>query len=180
MIIRKNPRRGQTLIEALLALGVITMGLLGIMALLSKAFFYDREVSDRLTATYLASEGIEVAKNLIDHDMYSGAGWGACFESNPSWNSNGGGGFASLSPDYTTTDCASIPAYSGAPLLFDPATNRYGYSQTAGWAATAFTREVRVSLSGDQITVQSIVRWNTGPITGESVDLEDHFYDWRK
>jgi hypothetical protein len=163
------------LIEATLALSVVTIGLLGIITLLSKAFFYHRVVSDQLTATYLASEGVEVAKNLIDHDVYSGAAWGACFAPYES-----AGGVANLALDYGTTDCGTLQSYSaGLFLRFDPTTNMYSYRATAGSAVTNFSRDVRVQANGAELTVHSIVTWSTGPITSESVDLEDHFYDWR-
>lgn len=169
-------RKGQTLIEALIALSVVTMGFLGIAALLSKSFFYNRVISDQLTATYLASEGLEVAKNLIDHDLFSNVGWGACFA--PHENGNG---VAELALDYTASDCTNIQNYvANMPLQFDPATNLYSYHVAAGSVASQFSRDVRVTVQGPQISVQSIVAWSTGPVTSRSVILEDHFYHWRK
>jgi hypothetical protein len=175
--ISKFSRRGQTLIEAMIALSVITMGFLGIFALLSKSFFFNRTITDQLTASYLASEGVEIAKNLIDHDVYSKAAWGSCFASYLN-----GVGTAELAIDNTSVDCAKLAVYSPAMRLqFDPATTSesYSYRVTAGSAATNFSRDVRVALNGDEITVTSIVRWDTGPVTGRSVLLEDHFYKWR-
>ena len=170
-----SSRRGQTLIEALIALSVITLGFLGILALLAKSFFYNRTISDQLTATYLAAEGVEVAKNLIDHGVVSGAAWNSCFA--PYENS---AGVAQLALDYTSTDCGSLNLYAaGAVLQFDGTTNRYSYHITAGSAATGFSRDVIVRSAGDQITVNSVVTWNTGPITSQSVNLEDHFYKWK-
>jgi type II secretory pathway pseudopilin PulG len=172
---RISGQRGQTLIEALMALSVITMGFLGIFALLSKSFFFNRVISDQLTATYLASEGVEVAKNLIDHDVYSGAAWGSCFAGSRNLNGNGVGEFAL---DSASVDCAARwdPTMR---LQFDPATNAYSYRTTAGSVATGFSRDVRVALSGNEITVAGIVTWDTGPLTARSIMLEDHFYKWR-
>jgi Prokaryotic N-terminal methylation motif len=173
----RNNRRGQTLIEALMALSVITMGFLGIFALLSKSFFFNRVISDQLTATYLASEGVEVAKNLIDHDVYSGAAWGNCFVGYVNGN-----GTADLALDNTTVDCGTLTTYASTMRLqFDPATNVYSYRTTAGSVATGFSRDVRVALasSSNEITVSGIVTWDTGPLTSRSIMLEDHFYKWR-
>ena len=166
-------RRGQTLIEALIALSVITMGFLGIMALLSKSFFYNRTITDRLTASYLASEGVEIAKNLIDHDGYAKLGWGNCFAGHMN-----GGGVGDFAFDDTSVDCTAAYA-SNMRLQLDPTTHAYTYQTTAGSVATAFSRDVRVALVGDEITVASIVTWDTGPLTSQSVRLEDHFYKWR-
>src|SRR6185369_4698812 len=81
-------RSGQSLIEAIIAITLLTIGFLGIARLLSQSLFFTKVVSDQTTATYLAAEGIEIVKNLIDHDVYMqlhnpplGPGWGNCFAS---------------------------------------------------------------------------------------------------
>lgn len=165
---------GQSLIEAMLAISMLTVGFLGIIVLLSRSLFISRVTSNELTAIYLAAEGIEIAKNVVDHDVYAGPpGWGASF---------GGGG--DFSPDYTT--CTSggpcnpgaldPTACPGNQLLLDPATNLYSYS---GSIPTPFSRCVRISFpSADEIQVNAIVTWSTGPVTSQVVNLEDHFYNW--
>lgn len=168
-------RKGQSLVELIAALGVLTVGFLGIVTLLSRSFFLSRVTADEITGTYLASEGIEITKNLIDHDVYAslasppvGSGWGSCF----------GGGGGDFEFDYTTTNCPP-GIYSGTHLRFDPATHRYGYGSSGGSTITGFTREIRISVpSATEIVVNSIVRWSTGPLASQSINLEDHFYHW--
>ncbi len=172
---RTRKRKGQTIIEAVLAISVLTVGFLGIMALLSRSLFLSRVTSNELTATYLASEGIEIVKNIVDHDIYAGPpGWGSSF--------GGGGDFA---PDYTTCtsgigSCSvgSLTPTScpGNQLMLDPATHLYSYT---GSVATPFSRCVRITIvSANEIQVNSMVTWSTGPLTSQSINLEDHFYNW--
>ncbi len=167
MMSRRSPGGGQTLIEAMIAVSILTVGFLGIATLLSRSLFLSRVTSDELTASYLASEGIELAKNLIDHDVYASS-WGATF---------GGGGDFQL--DYATCTgggACTPPLYTGAPLALDPSTNLYSYG---GSMPTGFRRLIRVAVpSANEIRVNSIVTWSTGPITSQSVNLEDHFYNW--
>jgi len=167
-------KKGQSLIEAMVALSVLTVGFLGILSLLSKSFFYGRDVSDTMKATYLASEGIEITKNLIDNEIAAGNGWGSCFAKQ---------GFLGFEVDYTTSDCNNLIPYnnSGDPLFFDSDTYLYGYANPANTTQTNFTREIMTTLdaTGDEITVRSIVTWNTGLITNQKVIMEDHFYNWR-
>jgi Tfp pilus assembly protein PilW len=173
---KMNRRSGQSIIEAMIGISIITTGFLGIMVLLSKSFFYDRVITDQLTATYLSAEGVEIAKSFIDHDIASGAGWDACFSSYE--NSQG---IAQVQMDYLTTSCDSIRTYSSAvPLSFNDATKEYGY--TVGGTPTGFVRDIRITHApaGNEITVESIVTWSTGPLTAQTVDLEDHFYHWRQ
>ncbi|MGC9968154.1 MAG: hypothetical protein ABSC29_00250 [Minisyncoccia bacterium] len=174
--------KGQSLLEVMIALTMLTTGLLGIASLLGQSFFLGRVIADEAVATYLASEGIEIAKNLIDHDVYAhlavppaGLGWGSCFGTAAA---NTGGNDFQL--DYTTTDCAEIASYDGTRHLnLDPNTHLYSYQVTAGAVATVFTRDVRVAVpNANEIVVSSIVRWSTGPLASQSINLEDRFYNW--
>lgn len=175
-------RKGQTIIEAMIALSILITGLLGIMALLGRSFFLNRVTADELTATYLAAEGIELAKNLIDHDVYSrlaqppqGTGWGSV------WNMSVGETDSFRLDSETCTQaaaCVALPFVSNMPLRYNTATHLYGYGGPG--KPSAFTREIRVSvLNISELVVHSIVTWDSGPITSRSLDLEDHFYNWR-
>jgi hypothetical protein len=169
-----HSRSGQSLVEAIIAITLLTVGFLGIAALLAQSLHLTRVVSDQTTATYLAAEGVELAKNLIDHDVYLhlaglGTGWGSCF---------GGAGAHDIELDYASTDC-SRSFFPSDALMFDPATGIYSYGPSAGSVKTNFTRDIRFALNGNEIVVNSIVRWGTGSFTSQSINLEDHFYNWR-
>ena len=175
MIFDTRLKKGQSLIEAMVALGVLTIGFFGIISLLSKSFFYGRDVSDTMKATYLASEGIETTKNLIDHDVTvalegGDEGFGWCFI----------GRGTDFEMDYATT-CANLNQYSGQYILFDSASHLYGYAPSLSTVPTNFLRKIRVVISPDknEITVNSIVTWSTGPITDQSINVEDEFYNWK-
>lgn len=154
--------------ELIAALSILTVSLLGVAALLSQSFAVSRIISNDAVATYLASEGIELAKNLIDHDVYAhlagnGAGWNSCF---------GTGGHFQF--DYTRTNCTNLPAYNSASYLyFNPATNLYSYN-TPGSVATNFTRDIQIIPYTNEIVVRSTVWWSAS----RSVTVEDHFYNW--
>ena len=160
----------------MVAISILTVGFLGITTLLTKSFQLNRVASDQTKATYLAAEGIEIAKNLIDHDVFSGiatvGGWGTCFSSSSSY----------YQLDYTTTDCSLIP-FSPVPnpaaVYFDSVTGLYSDSPVgAGSTKTIFTRDVRVDHKGDEIDVYSTVYWNPTSLSARRMTLEDHFYNW--
>lgn len=170
-------RRGQTLVEALVALSLLTTGFIGIANLLTRSFLLSRTTSNDTQATYLASEGIEVAKNLIDHDVYeglkAGAGnndWGQCF-------GLGDGESAHYNLEYDTTSCPTpLPGTSTDPLYFDPDSHLYSY-KTNGNVETNFIRDVYVTDLGNEIDVQSTVTWTDGSLSN-TITLEDQFYNW--
>jgi len=159
---KQNSRAGQLLIEMLVALGILTVGFLGVMTLLSRALGLNRVVADNYAATYLAIEGMEVAKNILDSNLITGAGWATGFSSND------------FEVQYNSPTLI-YPA-TGAPLTFDPGTHLYGYGFTE---TTPFVRTIRVQLKPNEVVVNSIVDWTSRGGGTFNVNLEDHFYNWR-
>jgi hypothetical protein len=174
-------RRGQTIVEAMVAMSILLIGLMGVLTLLSRSLLLARTTADQAKATYLASEGIEIVKSLIDHDVYlgiadpavPGAGWEKCFLS---------GSGRSYDLDSDPTACP-FPNFANKPLYFSPSTHLF-YSDTntnlpSDATATNFTREITITnVNANEVDVQSTVTWSTGIVTGQSITLEDHFYNW--
>ncbi len=67
MGIRMKRQRGQSLLEVLVALGLAVAGVLGVLALVTRATGLNRVTTDQYIASYLALEGMELARNLFDH-----------------------------------------------------------------------------------------------------------------
>ncbi|MDR3582453.1 MAG: hypothetical protein P4L67_04240, partial [Candidatus Pacebacteria bacterium] len=187
-----SSRRGQSIVEAMVALSVLMVGLMGVLTLLTRSLLLERVTADQAKATYLASEGIEVAKSLIDHDVYLGVAAGSGAESSGWAGSLPGscftfsvGGANYYDVDFKTYGCPQ-PAASTPELLYfatDPATGAGMYYDAAdrptGATATNFSRVVRVArVSDNEIDVRSTVTWDTGVVTNQTLTLEDHFYNW--
>lgn len=158
---KKN--RGYIMVEALVAITIIVVGLLGIFALLSRSLSLNRVVADRYVGTYLAAEGIEIVKNLIDNNVINGRPWNTGI-------SNG-----EFEVDY---DDLSLGAVTGENLKFDPDTGRYDYS---GGEQTRFARIINIELlgGGDEIKANSIVKWISRGEARFETNLEDRFFNWR-
>jgi len=151
----------------MIALSMITVAFLGIATLLSQSFFLNRAATNETIASYLAAEGIEITKNIIDNDVYGNPlpetklAWGDCCAT------------GNYTVEYDST--ALSLGNRGVPLKFDPTK---GYQYNTG-NTTPFSRMIRITLStASEIDVQSVVTWSTGPLTNETVTDEDHFYDW--
>lgn len=147
--------KGQLLIEAMVAMGVISIGLLGVFSLLSSSLGITNITSNQYVGTYLASEGIEVVKNIIDTNVYNQNPWDEYLvqSSQP----------YSFTVQYNSvgTDIAnSVPTTQ--PLQFDPTTGLYNY--TTG-NKTVFTRAITVTPitlangQADELQVDSVVSW---------------------
>ena len=165
------------------------------MALLSSSLSFNRKITDNYIATYLAGEGIEFTKNILDHNVMLVNGFPS---STPpiapcttcAWNDGfaGGGDFEA---DYQGQQ---LSPYTCQPLLLDPGGQGYVYGLGD---TTSFVRKVRIDeicrngqvriaplscVGGGNppvgILVKSTVTWSTG-LFGSEINLEGRFYNWR-
>jgi len=165
-------RKGYLLIESMVAITVIVVGLLGIFALLSKSLSLNRVINDRYVASYLAAEGVEIVKNLIDNNVLSG----------DSWNKNlrDGNYQFDYSASILPSDCGDI-----CNKVFYWDASQKAYSLAPAGQRTNFIRKVSLKLIADKsglvqsIQVNSVVDWVTRGGANFSINLEDHFYNYR-
>lgn len=67
----KQKEKGQAMVEAMVAMSVIVVGLLGVFTLSSNSISLNRVAADRYVAVNLANEGVELVKNLIDNNEWN-------------------------------------------------------------------------------------------------------------
>jgi hypothetical protein len=159
-------RAGQAIVEALIAITVLVVGFMGIVALLSRSTGLSRVTTDNYTAAYLAAEGVEIAKNLIDAGVIRNMQWGSVLPE------------GAYEMDYLTDLGLNGPeSYGGRPLLLDANTGRYSYDSGA---VTTFRRKILVeNVTPNEIRVSAIVDWTSRGNAQFSVNVEDHFFNWR-
>jgi hypothetical protein len=157
-----NRRAGQSIIESIVALGILTVGLMGILGLLNQSIGLNRLISDNYTATYLAAEGIEVVHSILDANIIAGRPWNSALTDGMyelEYNST------ALSPD------------QGRALGFDSVSKLYYYGAPR---STPFRRSIQISRQGAaELRVISRVSWIGRGNSNFEVVLEDRFFDWR-
>ena len=158
---------GQLLIELMVAMSVMVIGLLGIFAVLSQTIGLNKVASNQYAAANLASEGIEVVKNILDANTINNRPW------NEGLSNNG-----SYGVQYNST--AVDPMLANKKLYYNPGTGRYSYDIGSGSKITNFRRIITLTNSQDEITVVSRVTWNDRGGTTFNTEAEDHFLDWRQ
>lgn len=152
---------GFTLIETIVAVGIIVIGLVSALALITNSLFYVSSVGDRLIAANLIAEGLEVARNIRDNNWLQNLSW------------NNGLADGDYQASYNST---SISPYGGNPLLFDSAAGLYNYSSGAN---TPYIRKISISnLSSYEIRVISTITWQRRGIT-YSNSAESHLFNWK-
>ncbi len=157
-------RRGYLLVESIIAIMIVTVGLLGIFSLLSRSLSLNRVVSDRVKAAYLGAEGIEIVKNLLDNNLIQERPW------------NAGVGDGEYEIDYKSL---TLSPKEDRFLSFNPSDGFYSYGD---FQPTNFQREVTIDNSedGQTMRVNSNVKWITRGGGKFEINLEDHFFNWRQ
>lgn len=166
--------KGTILVEVILAISIITVGLLAVLRLLSNSISLNKTVSNQLVATYLAEEGIEVAKNILDANVIKiGLGNDPQFNNSNQWNKNFTPGDYEI--DYQSQ---TLENNQNRFLFFDQNTGRYSYDPAG--SETIFRRRIDIDRIGnDELRIAAKVDWAGRKGATSTVVLEDHFFNWR-
>lgn len=160
------------MIEAIVAISLVVVGLIGVFGLLSSSTNKNKDVVQRVEATYIAAEGVEIVKSIIDTNIAFGHEWNAGLADNKyevSWNTSGVEGM----PFESSPKMMAIGSDSTAPLLLEN-----GFYTYYGGSETPYLRTVTIDSDGG-MRVNSVVKWF---VDGEEkfVDIEDIFTSWRE
>ncbi len=150
--------RGFTLVETLIALFVLTIGLVGPIGLASKTLRAGQNAEDKVTAVYLAQEATEFVKNIRDSNIERKKtnpaagfldGLGACVNA---WCE-----VETSKPTLPAalTTCSGTTA-AGCSRKFKYHNNKYFYDTAPN---TDFQRAVRITHSGHEAIVDVVVSY---------------------
>jgi hypothetical protein len=167
MILDKSQQnKGQIMVEAMIAITIAVVGLLGIFSLLSRSLSLNRVAASQIIGINLAAEGIELVKNLIDANVIQNKPFnnGSCLTQ------------GNHIIDYND-DLNSSCFYDDRFIKFDSGVGLYSYD--AG-EDTPYKRIIIIEWpSADEIKVNSSVNWTARGGAKFDINLEDHFYNWR-
>lgn len=200
---RAQNNKGFTLVETLVALALIMAATVGPVSLITRGLADFSFSKNKLVATNLAQEGIELVRavretNVICDVLNGPTIW--------PWNENpeppnppSGNPFSTVTAGVAvdlviTTNCNAggvaivVPILSAScseKLRFDPATGIYG---NGGPQVTAFSRCVSIQVpsnspdsgipAGDQMDITSTVTWSERGID-RTLTLRERLYNWR-
>lgn len=177
--------RGFTIIELAIAIFILFIAIFGVYNAFSTIVVLTAEVSNRLTATYLAQEGVEVIRNMRDNNWINDAAW-----------NNGLGSCASpgCEADYTTGTSISNPKILSPWVGVEPSGTSEGggsflklningfYDYSATGSATKFKRKITITSLDNYLTNMKVnvkVFWNQkGDWSQNVVEAEEYLYNW--
>lgn len=168
----KNKKEGFTLVETLVSISIFSVSLLGIMSVLASGISNTGYAKRKMTATYLAQEGIEYVRNMRDtYVLYNSNFLQFRNALNPCENSNCG-----INDTLDVNDNSFIFLCGDCKLYID-SDGHYGKS---GSTDSGFTRTIRMKKVGsgqDEVRILSTVSWTqgSGPF---SITFSENLYNW--
>lgn len=165
----KKRKKGFTILEAMIAIFVIIIGVIGASIAIQQTLFLTRIVSSQLIASYLAQEGVEIVRNIRDGNWLEGVAWDS--------------GLTGCEPegvgcqaDYTNTQ--SLDPYTGEPLKIDG-----GFYNYQSGTPTPFTRKITIASRTDPegipiLDTRVLVNWQIGGETYQVLTIE-YLYNWK-
>jgi prepilin-type N-terminal cleavage/methylation domain-containing protein len=187
----KLTTRGFTLIEAMVAVTILTLSIAGPLFTANSAIVAAETARDQLTASYLAQEGIEYVREMRD-DAYLNA-----YRNNdPAASADAWADFIGGSSVWSITSCiaiactldptramghvgGSLEAYSGNAPLYLLTNGVYSQQNLPGSQVQPFTRTIQaftVSASDERIVSTVTWRYHT---TTYTVTIYDHLTPWQ-
>ena len=71
----KNKSRGLTLMETLVAIGILSVAISGPLMLSARGLIFAKYAKDQIIAFYLAQEAVEIVRNIRDGNLKAGGNW---------------------------------------------------------------------------------------------------------
>jgi type II secretory pathway pseudopilin PulG len=173
----KKRQKAFTLIEVLVAITILIVGIISGFVLVTRALYNVAVIKDRLTASFLAQEGIELTRQIRDSNFLR-----ILNEESADWRDGLGAGSYTIESKAGSGQSVSLVFYNepmDIPNFFydDDGLKTYNYSTGE---LTTFNREIKITtISDDEIRVESIMRWKTRTIDFDLI-VEDHLYNWMK
>ena len=150
-------RSGFTLIEVIVAIFILTIGVMGAYAVVQQIIASTSITSSRLVAAYLAQEGIEIVRNIRDTNFILGNDW------------DNGLGTGEKEVDYTMEN--ELESWTDRYLKI----KSNGFYNYDSGSPTRFKRKItitKVEAYKREILVE--VFWEGG-----KVSAKEYLYNWR-
>lgn len=158
--------RGFTLVEAMVAISILSLAITGPMIIAQKGIGSAIYARDQITASYLAQEAVEYVRNVRDTNRINGTSWLSPF-TELSCLETGLGEKCQIDARYADfTAAGAIQACSGGTcprLSYDTVNRLYGYGSGSDWRQTPFTRTIVLDnrASSKELKISVTVSWNT-------------------
>ncbi len=173
----KKRQKAFTLIEVLVAITILIIGIISGFVLVTRALYNVAVIKDRLTASFLAQEGIELTRQIRDSNFLRILN----NEESADWRDGLADGTYIIESKVDSEGSIELAEEDQDRIFFYNETLRiYNYDNNG--EPTTFNRKIKITTipdSDDEIRVESIMQWKTRTIDFD-LTVEDHLYNWMK
>jgi len=167
-----NTQTGFSLIEALVAIAVLLLALIGPFTIATRGLIAANFARDQVTAFYLAQEATEIVRSKRDNNALQGEAWteglSNCFNKEC---------IVDATKNIDSGNAIKACGASCDVLQQSPSSKLYGYLN--GWDDTKFTRKIFIEeISSNEIRVAITISWSSGRIN-KSFSVTETFFDWQ-
>jgi len=169
----KQKNTGFTLVETLIAISIFSVSIIAMMSVLGGGISNTNYAKKKMTASYLAQEGIEYIRNMRDnYVLYPVNGTWNSFKSQLApCNSGSECGFSTTNP-IVISKCTSNPNVCKIYL------DNGNYNTNSIGNDSGFTRKIwATTVSSDEIKIYSAVSWTQG--SGSfNITFSENLFNW--
>lgn len=163
--------KGFTILELIVAIFVMTTGIIGAYIAVQAPLHYTGFYNTQLTAYYLAQEGVEIVRNIRDTNWVAGGDWNTGLDI-----CNSASGFY-CEADYNDS-ALTQRSIALQPSNLNISSNLYSYA--AGGVSTAFGRKIEIipgtdANGKDILKTRVVVSWGAN-----QVQVSENLYSWYK
>jgi len=164
----KQRQKGFGVLEVIIAIFILVVGLLALFGLSSRYLQAATNLKMKLTASFLAQEGIEIVRYVREaRSEWSEWEW----YKDPSEGGRSIGSSDTFIVEYSTADLLD---YVDTPLLLDN-----GYYQYTSGQPSPFSRKLTLTrLSDDELKVEVEVKWEDR-LGWHYIRAEDRLWNWK-
>ena len=163
-------QQGFSLIETIVAIFIISVGIITVLSINYRNIGFSSDVSDKLTAIYLAQEGIEIVKNIRDTNLLTAHKEPT---SGVEWDDGLTLGSDIYNFDYRSTSIPDNSNCSGTTHIAFDSWSGFYRCDTSG----KFERKVNIVSNVDHLEVLVTVSWSKGG-SSRSVTAQENLYEW--
>lgn len=191
---RASLQRGFTIVETLVALMIFTFSIVGLISISSRGILDTSLAKNRMTASYLAQEGLETLRNKRDSAVITNQVLCSAAPNSCSGSTTGTVGWydfmaAAASCDIAQGGCDIDPlslnitpcqeSDSACVIGMNTLTGYYGHG-TSNSTSTIFKRIITLdhSSTNDELEVTVTVTWHQG-LSDQKVSVAENIYNWQ-
>ncbi|KKQ35057.1 MAG: Type II secretory pathway protein LspI [Candidatus Nomurabacteria bacterium GW2011_GWB1_37_5] len=165
---------GFTLIETLTALSIFSISIVALISVTSQGVASASYLKNKLAASYLAQEGIEIVRNTRDSYISAftpNSDWNTLFGSDGTFSNCGSGCAFNVNTLTDALTTGTLLSKADIPSCIDNPSD-------CKIATSIFTRTITITDSLGQMKVESKVEWLQG-VTPRSVIFTEYLSDWQ-